>query len=101
MLARIRVTCTPLYYTLRYNWSNAEFQSVLVSDPSYAEMEASWVRQAEWGLDDAVAALGSHPLATTISDAWDQLQPAVPNTTGLKFLTPADLAGKPVFPAGR
>lgn len=71
------------------------------TDPSYAKMEASWARQARWGLDDALSALGDHPMAAAINASWAAMTPAAPDTTALKYLSPADLAAKPVFPVGR
>lgn len=82
----------------RSNWSNAEFDVVRTTDPSYAFMEQSWVRQAQWGLGDALQLLADHPLAAVINASWTETIPTVPNITGLKYLTAAELQSNPVFP---
>ena len=85
----------------RSNWSNAEFDVVRTTDPSYAVMEQSWARQAQWGLGDALQLLADHPLAAVINASWSETVPTVPNVTGLKYLAAAELESNPVFPVTR
>ena len=75
----------------RSNWSNAEFDIVRVTEPAYAAMEESWVRQAQWGLDIPMTRLGDHPLRAQIQAAWDELAPSQPNTNQSKFIPASDL----------
>jgi hypothetical protein len=64
-------------------------------------MEESWVRQATWGLDDALLALGDHPLAAAINASWADMLPQQPNVSSLKYVTAAQLGAYPIFSAGR
>jgi Domain of unknown function (DUF5054) len=64
-------------------------------------MEESWVRQATWGLDDALLALEDHPLAAVINTSWAELSPQLPDLSSLKYVSAAQLRAYPTFSAGR
>ena len=85
----VKSTLKPASYQ-RSNWSNTEFRSQLPS-PEYQTLVQSWIRQRRWAEGDALAALGSHPLAAAITQAWEGLVATVPSTAGYHLLwsTPA------------
>ncbi len=70
----------------RYNWTNAEFDVVRLSDPSYATMEESWVRQSNWGLDIPLQHLGDHPLGSCYTRTSSDLIPTFPFTSFVVYV---------------
>lgn len=75
----------------RNNWGNSEFQKVR-SDVRFQNLEASWIRQRRWGIDDAITELGNHSLVTQIHQMFEELKASIPSTDGFRYVSPSSPA---------
>jgi hypothetical protein len=64
------------------NWTNADFEKAR-PDANYQLLQYSWIEQRAF-LDNAIVALGNHPLAQRILDAFSELVAEKPDLRGFK-----------------
>lgn len=61
------------------NWSNEQLAlAIAQGDPNFLAMVTSWNEQRDYGIWYAIEALGEHPLAALLQEAWDALTPPPP-----------------------
>lgn len=73
-------------------WSNKDLLGIIASAEGQ-KMIRSWNRQRAMGIDDALAALGTHPLHQQILSKFEDLTITTPNTAGFTRIDLAKLPG--------
>lgn len=89
----VKSTLTPRAF-LHRGFRNTAFRRLRAASRAYRRLEHSWTTQARWGLDAAVEALGSHPMASRMRRELHRVRrgPRAPNVTRWQQLGPAAAA---------
>ena len=80
------------------NWSNADFHAIQATrDPSVQAMEATWVEQRAWAIDDALQALPSdHPIQAAFAEDIPLMRAVLPTPSASQGWQLHDLTSGPV-----